>query len=59
MTFTLNIWVVLYTCGFVMGLFMVLLFFLSRKKYSVDIHNITFVFLAMSLLLLFEIAEGI
>lgn len=57
MIFTFNIWVVLYTCGFAMGMFMVFLFFLSRKKYPLHIHNITLVLLTMSMLLLFEIAE--
>lgn len=57
MTFTFNVWAVLYTCGFAMGLFMVILFYLTSKRYSFHIHNITLVLLIMSLLLFFEIAE--
>ncbi len=57
MTDQLNIWVVLYSCGFAMGLFMTLLFVVFRKKYAGQTINVGITFFIMSLLLLSEILE--
>jgi len=57
MIFTLNMWVVLFTCGLVMGLFMASLFLLFHKRYTYHIHNITLALIILSLLLFTEIAE--
>lgn len=57
MNFTFNSWVVLFTTGCVIGIFMALLFFLSKKKYTVHVQNISMIFLILSLLLFSEIAE--
>lgn len=57
MTDSLNIWVVLYACGFVMGIFMALLFAVSHAKYPKHVQNITITFLILSFLLFSEIAE--
>ncbi|MCE7990410.1 MAG: helix-turn-helix transcriptional regulator [Roseivirga sp.] len=54
---TLNIWVVLFTCGFVMGIFMTLLFVFFHKRFSPQTHNIAVVLFILSLMLLGEIAE--
>lgn len=54
---TLNIWVVLFACGFVMGIFMTLLFVFFHKRFSPQTHNIAVVLFILSLMLLGEIAE--
>lgn len=57
MILTLNIWVLFFTCGFVMGIFMVSLFLLLHKRYSHHIQNITAALFILSLMLFTEIAE--
>lgn len=54
---TLNIWVVLFMCGFVMGVFMTLLFVFFHKRFSPQTHNIAIVLFILSMMLLGEIAE--
>ncbi len=54
---SLNIWVVLFTCGIVMALFMSVLFLISPKKYSVHVQNVTAILLVLALLLFLELAE--
>jgi len=57
MVVTLNIWVALFTCGLVIGIFMIILFVVFRKKYSFHVHNITIVLFILSFILFSEITE--
>ncbi len=57
MNLNINIWVILFTCGLVIGIFIMLLFILSRKKYTIHAQNITVILFLISLMLFNEIAE--
>lgn len=57
MVFTPNIWVVLFACGFAMGVFLTILLLSSAHKYSIHTQNLTVVILILSLLLFSELAE--
>lgn len=57
MNLNINFWVIIFTCGLVIGIFMMLLFLLFRKKYSIHVQNITVILFLFSLLLFNEIAE--
>ncbi len=57
MNITLNIWVVLFTCGFAMGIFLTGVFLIFHKKYATQTHNFTIALFILSTLLLGEIAQ--
>ena len=57
MNLNINIWVILFTCGLVIGVFIMFLFILSRKKYTIHAQNITIILFLISLMLFNEIAE--
>ena len=54
---TLNIWVVLYACGFAMGLFMTAMFLLFYKRYSRQTLNVAIVLFIIALMLFEEMAQ--
>ena len=57
MNLTINIWVILFTFGFVMSTFLASLFLVFRKRYSFNVYNISMTLFILSLMLLGEIAE--
>lgn len=57
MSITLNTWVILFTCGLIIGAFLVLLFLVFNKRYSIHTHNVTVALSILCLMLFDEIAE--
>jgi len=53
----INFWTLLFNSGLVIGIFIMLIFLLFRKKYSLHVQNLTVILFLFSLMLISEIAD--